>query len=257
MSHPGFVYLVETTSPEGSWAKVGVAARITRVQDHERSGWRMRFNSFEENYLIEDPRLLEQSILANYPTTGDSRICPACGASKPPVGRNGSDGLTEVIHLDCFPDLPERFGDAWKHAKRLPRDQAAPVAFDPAQVTPPGFQLAGDPWVQHPNMEPASYGHYPCNVLCLKGVAPSEALDVIDDAWREGASDIRRELWDRFGELILNKNLLPSQKAKGSGAKTKSRVAEFLKGMAREPKVKVLLLSVRKPGRLYAYIENV
>jgi len=115
MGAPGYVYLVGRETKDGAWAKVGIAARIGRVYDHERQGWTMLVRTFERDLVLEDPRSVERSVLSRFPDAGSlSDRCGTCGAPKPLVGRTGSDGLTEVRHLPCHAGLPSFFAEMWK-----------------------------------------------------------------------------------------------------------------------------------------------
>lgn len=256
MSGPGYIYLVSRETDEGAWMKVGVAARIGRVRDHV--GWTMHVRTFETDCVLANARSVEQAILRRFPDVGPrSSVCGKCGAQKPPVGRTGTDGLTEVRHARCHADLPRVFEEVWKAADRLPRDAAWRVSFDPLSLRPGGFFPLGEPWRQPPRMNANEYQANTCNVLCVRGVPQDEVVAVIDRAWEAGAVDLRSALFDRFGVQISKMDGTPSPRAKGSGASGElSDVEGKLARMARLPDVEIVLVSVRKPGMLYAYVKR-
>jgi len=175
MSGPGYVYLVGRETEYGAWAKVGVAARIGRVLDHQ--GWTMLVRTFEADYILANPHRLERSVLERFRDKGPrSAECAACGAPKPPVGRTDVDGLTEVRHLRCYPGMRDFFEQAWRGAPRLAQDTVWRVDFDPLSLRPGGFVPVGQPWRQPPRMDPSEYQANTCNVLCVRDVPAGDML---------------------------------------------------------------------------------
>jgi hypothetical protein len=252
MHRPGYVYLLKRETADGVWVKVGIAARIGRVLEHR--GWDMLIPTFETDVVLEDPCSLEQRVLKQFPDTGKrSNKCGMCGALKPPVGRMGSDGLTEVRHLRCYPSLPDFFAQAWKLAPRLARDAAWRVDFDPLSLRPGGFVPVGE-WRQPPRMDASEYTNNTCNVLCVRGVPAREVLVFLDSAWERGTVHLRKALSDKFGVCVCKADGTPTPRAKGTGVGGhRSDVEDLLTKMTRLPDVEVVLVSVRKPGILYAY----
>lgn len=233
--------------------KVGIAARIGRVQDHR--GWTMLVRTFEQESVLADPRALEQCLLRAHKESGiDSRYCGVCGAPKPPVGRDGTDGLTEVRHLQCYPSIREEFERAWSIAPRLTRDSTWKVNFDPLALQPNGFAPVGTPWRQPPRMDANEYQANTCNVICIRGVPATEVVEYLDREWARGAVNLRSELWKRYGSSVCKADGATTPRAKGTGVSgEKVEVEKKLNLMASLPDVHVLLISVRKPGMLYAF----
>jgi len=175
MSGPGYVDLVGRETEHGAWAKVGVAARIGRVLDHQ--GWTMLVRTFEADYVLANPHSLERSILEQFRDEGPrSAECAVCGAPKPPVGRTDVDGLTEVRHLRCYPGMRDFFEQAWRGAPRLAQDAVWRVDFDPLSLHLGGFVPVGQPWRQLPRMDPSEYQANTCNVLCVRDVPAGDML---------------------------------------------------------------------------------
>jgi len=86
MGAPGYVYLVGRETKDGAWAKVGIAARIGRVYDHERQGWTMLVRTFERDLVLEDPRSVERSVLSRFPDAGS--LSPTDAALAAPRSRS-------------------------------------------------------------------------------------------------------------------------------------------------------------------------
>lgn len=258
MGAPGYVYLVGRETKDGAWAKVGIAARIGRVYDHERQGWTMLVRTFERDLVLEDPRAVERSVLDHFPDVGPlSRECGVCGAPKPLVGRTGSDGLTEVRHLRCHAGLPTLFAETWKRAGRLKRDAAWLVDFDPLSLRPGGFVAIPDPWRQPPRMDSNEYQANTCNVLCVRSVRAAEVVAFLDNEWETGTVDLRKALALQFGDRVCKTDGTPTPNAKGSGARgQRSDVEHKLAKMTRFGDVEIVMASVRKPGMLYAYVRE-
>lgn len=249
MSRPGYVYFIGRSNEYGDWVKVGVAARIGRVYDHR--GWDMLERTFESDQVIADAYGLELSILSKFPDSNSSSTkCSICGAPKPPIGRSGIDGTTEIRHLKCYPGIYETFVKEWKQALRLSRKDAWLVDFDPLTLRPGGFEPVGDPWRQPPRMDSNEYQANTCNVLCVRGVPAEEVITFLDQEWEKGTPDLRKALWNKYGEHVCKRDGTPSPNAKGSGGPD---VVLNLTGMTKFRNVQILLLSVRKPGTLYAY----
>ncbi len=253
MAGPGYVYLIGRETDDGPWAKVGIAARIGRVQDHR--GWTMLVRTFEAECVLADPHCLEQTVLRKFPERGPSSArCAVCGAQKPPVGRNGTDGLTEVRHLPCYPGIAEFFEQEWHRALRLARDTTWQVDFDPLCLSPGGFVSVGSPWRQPPLMDPNEYQANTCNVICIRGVPAAEVMAFLDLEWERGAVNLRGELWKRFGSRVCRADGSVTPRAKGTGVPgERAEVEPMLESMAKLPDVHVVLVTVRKPGLLYAY----
>ena len=253
MSSPGYAYIVGRTTADGEWVKVGIAARIGRVLDHR--GWNMLVRTFEAESVLADPRELEQRVLSRFPEFSSNRaICGSCGVAKPPIGRTGSDGLTEIRHATCYPGIREFFEQEWNSAKRLPRDSAWRVDFNPLSLRPAGMKVAGHPWRQPPRMDASDYQSNTCNVLCIRGVPSEEVLSFLDRKWEEGTPDLRAALWAKYGKRVCKRDGTPTPRAKGSGASGRREDVESkLTDMAVLLDVSIVLVSVRKPGMLYAY----
>ena len=215
----------------------------------------MSVSTFEPGCVLEDPQGLEQAILERFRDDGSSSdLCGSYGSPKPPVGRTGRDGLTEVRHLDCHPNLPGVFEDEWERAPRLARDAVWLVDFDPLSLRPGGFAPVGDPWRQPPRMDPREYKANTCNVLCIRGVDAEKVNAFLDEEWEKGAVDLRKALWGEFDRRVCKVDGTPTPNAKGSGCSgQRSDVVQKLTKMALLPDVQVVMVSVRKPGMLYAY----
>lgn len=214
--------------------------------------------TFEENFVLKNPRNLEQTVLKQFSDSGySSSQCGKCGAKKPPVGRTGVDGLTEVRHLKCYPDLPDFFEKEWTQAERIKKDEFKNVKFHPQQLKINGYQLVREAWRQLPLKNPEDYPNIPCNVLCVRGISAQEVIEFLDSEWEKGSSNLRGALWNKFGESVCNMHGKPSPNSKGSGAKGEIfDVQEKLFQMTKFSDANVLLLTVRNPGILYAFIPN-
>jgi hypothetical protein len=256
MKRPGYVYIVGRETKDGAWAKVGVAARIGRVLDHESRDWSMLERTFETDGFLADPHGLEQAVLGRFSDAGSSSgECGVCHAPKPPVGRNGRDGLTEVRHLACYPGLPAFFAEQRKTAERLERDATWLVDFGPRTLSPGGFLYVGE-WRQPPRMDSNEYQGNTCNVLCVRGVSGAVVLEFLDREWEAGTVDLRKTLWKEFGGHVCKTDGTTTPNAKGSGASgERADVERKLAAMAAFPDVEIVLASVRKPGVLYAYLK--
>lgn len=256
MKRPGYGYLVVRETEHGTWGKVGVAARIGRVLDHGNRGWAMLERTFERDGFLADPRDLEQAVLQRFSDAGSGTgECGICHAPKPPIGRNGRDGLTEMRHLPCFPEFPAFFAEQWQKAERLERDAAWQVEFDPRALSPGGYVYVGE-WHQPPRMDSSEYQANTCNVLCVRGFAGRAVVDFLDREWEAGAVDLRKALWKEFGVQICKTDGTTTPNAKGSGAGgDRADVERKLAAMAALPDVEIVLVSVRKPGVLYAYLK--
>jgi len=258
MSNPGYAYLMTFADPSGRWEKVGVAASTNRVRDHQ--GWLMVMRTVgEDRYLLRDPlRDVEQLVLAEFPVTGGDKLaCDRCGARKPPVGRGGADGLTEVRHVSdkCYSSMRDSFARHMGAAPRLPGGPPVSIGFDPTQLRPNGFILSGGPYRQPPRAK--TYLSFPCNVLCVRERRGGEVLDLLDEMWRRGVQDLRQGLNELIGSDLCGLDGLPSP-AKGSGATgERADVEGKLSRMARIRGVAVVLLTVRPGGgMLYAYAKK-
>ncbi|MEO5826698.1 MAG: hypothetical protein ABIR59_12480 [Gemmatimonadales bacterium] len=256
MGSPGYVYLINRANEHGDWFKVGVAARIGRVNDHR--GWDMAVRTFESDHVLADAGTLEKSILDQFPDRGSSTShCGQCGAKKPPIGRGGSDGLTEIRHAACHPGLRERFELMWTNAPRLLRDEAWRVTFDAASIEPGGFQLVGAPWRQPPNMDAPEYQQNTCNVICVRDEDHASVVAFLDAEWERGTVNLRAALWTKYGTNVCKVDGTPTPRAKGTGVVgTEEAVNARLTAMAAFPDVGIVLVSVRKPGTLYAYVRQ-
>lgn len=254
MSGPGYVYLVGRENEHGAWAKVGVAARIGRVQEHR--GWKMLHRTVGPGCLFEAPRSLEQEILRHFAEKGGPRNqCGRCAAPKPPVGRTGSDGLTEVRHLNCYQGLPAFFEERWERAPRIEPERAGRMDFDPLSLRPGGFVPVREPWRQPPRMDPGEYQANACNVLCVQSVPAAQVVDWIDRRWESGEVDLRKALWNQYRDAVCKVDGTPTPNAKGSGARAqRGDVETKLATMTRIPGVEIVLVSVRNLGLLYAYV---
>ena len=256
MPNPGYLYLVGRTNEYGEWVKVGVAARIGRVRDHR--DWNMLVQTFEAEHYLTDPRGVEQDILRRYREAGRERAnCGVCGAPKPAVGRTGLDGRTEIRHLACHPGIRDHFQTAWTSADRMKREASWHVDFDPMILRPNGFTVVGEPWRQPPLMDANEYQQNTCNVICVRSIPSLEVIRFLDEEFEQGVTDLRRTLWQRFGDKVCKVDGTPTPRAKGTGVPGNPDELEAkLAQMASLADVDVVLVSVRKPGMLYAYQRN-
>jgi hypothetical protein len=214
----------------------------------------MFFPTFERDYVLENPHGLEQIVLRRFSDSmPQSDKCNKCGAPKPPVGRPGKDGITEVRHLACYPELPAFFECELKIAQRIQRDAAWQVNFDPLELHPNNFVPVRE-WRQPPLMDSSEYKNNTCNVLCVRRISAKEVIDFLNNEWEKGTVHLRKALSDKFGENVCNANGTPSPKAKGTGISgEREAVLKKMFQMTRISDVTVLLLTVRKLGILYAY----
>lgn len=254
---PGYAYLM--ADPSRRWVKVGIAARIGRARDHARQGWTALVRTFGDGDLLADPRgEVERPVLATF--TRGTTACPKCDEPKPSIGRSGTDGLTEIAHISCFPGVEEAFRVRWERAERTTLDRRGKLDFDPIELRPGGFEPVREPWHQPPNADPTDYGKNAVNVCCVHGVPPGEVLDVLDAAWERGEVDLRCVLGRTFGERVWGRRGKPTAiradgSPKGSGASAaRVHVEQSLEDTARTPGVDIVFCSVRPLSLLFAYV---
>lgn len=175
---------------------------------------------------------------------------------------SGTDGLTEIAHILCFPGVEEIFRAQWEHARRTTLDRRGKLDFDPLELHPAGFEPMREPWHQPPNADPSDYGKNAMNVCCVHGVPPEEVLDMLDTAWEKGEVDLRCVLGRTLGERVWGRRGKPTAirangSPKGSGVSAaRVHVEQCLEETARTPGVDIVFCSVRPLSLLFAYIRS-
>lgn len=254
MGYPGYLYLVGRSTANGDWAKVGIAARLERVKDH--TGWNMIVRTFEEEWVLSDPRSVEQAVLARFEDRGTSKeVCGRCGALKPPIGRGGHDGLTEIRHLDCHPGLVEFFRTTWQEADRIQRSDLGFQHIDQKLLCPPGFSSVGDPWRLIPRMSPSNYMNYRLVVSSVRNQGAEDVIAQLNTCWETGVPDLWAAMRARFADHIFGASGKGGRGAKGvSGCPGGiPDVREKLFRMSKVSNVNIVFLWVKELERLYAW----
>lgn len=241
---PGYAYLMIDRSRQ--WVKVGIAARFERAKQHSSHGWTEHERTFGADDFLADPRgQVEVTVLSTFERSKET--CAKCGARKPSIGRNGSDGLTEIAHLRCFPGVVDVFRASWSQATRTTLDLRGMLDFDPLELRPGGFAPLPKPWLQPPNGDPRDYGKNALNVSCVFGIPSSTVIETLDLAWEHGEVELRRVIGREFGGLIRRRRGLPTTlladgTPKGSGASGfRSQVEPMLEETALVPKINTIL----------------
>ena len=184
------------------------------------------------------------------------RFCGRCGKAKPPVGRTGEDGLTEVRHVDCYGSMVSDFNRRMGDAQRTTLDAVQTLSFDPRELEVPGFHLA-DTVLQQPRLN--EYKSYPFNAFYVRHVVPGDLLAAVEGAWESGAVDIPQAIKRKFGRAARRASGDPVGERGGGGtgiADNRSRVTERLREMARANGASAILLMVRPNDVLHIWVRT-